>query len=261
MRTTIVAALAAVLVWTSASPATAAAKYRAGEYITVRGRVVDFDGRPLAGVTVLLEPSRRPFKLFQRKRDREPIDRLQIPTRSDGAGEYSFEWRWDPFYDTFELAIAVPTVAGGQQSFEVLHRTDFSDRMMNGSPVTVELEVEDPSRLSRSRSWTPPPATGTEPPVTSTDLLHPPGQPARPARPAPPPPERRTEAAGSAASAASSEDQRRILSELGQPDQIDRHDRLEGIETSWWYFEVGKVYYFLDGKLSQVSHFDPIQPP
>ncbi|MEE8524859.1 MAG: carboxypeptidase-like regulatory domain-containing protein, partial [Thermoanaerobaculia bacterium] len=74
----IAAALAAVLVLTLSSPAAA---YRRGEYVTISGRVTDLDGTPLAGVTVLLEPSRRVFKLskmFKPKRNREQTDRLQI---------------------------------------------------------------------------------------------------------------------------------------------------------------------------------------
>jgi hypothetical protein len=243
----IVLAVTAALALTPAVPA-AAAGYRQGEYITVRGRVVDLEGRPVPGVTVLLEPSRREFKLFQRKKNREQTDRLQVPTETDDAGEYTFEWRWDPFYDTFELAIATPSVSGAQKSYEVLHRTDFTDRMMASSPVVVELEVEDPSRFSGSRRWMPPP-------VTSTDLRRPPSEPVRPGPP-PRPPERRTEAEPS--SLGSTDDERRILNEMGRPDQVDSHQRLAGIETSWWYFEDGKVYHFLDGKLGQVMHFDPV---
>jgi len=230
MRTMIVLAVTAALALTPAVPA-AAAGYRQGEYITVRGRVVDLEGRPVPGVTVLLEPSRREFKLFQRKKNREQTDRLQVPTETDDAGEYTFEWRWDPFYDTFELAIATPSVSGAQKSYEVLHRTDFTDRMMASSPVVVELEVEDPSRFSGSRRWMPPP-------VTSTEVG------------------RRTE--GEPSSLGSTDDERRILNEMGRPDQVDSHQRLAGIETSWWYFEDGKVYHFLDGKLGQVMHFDPV---
>lgn len=240
--------MAAVLISTLASPAAA---YRRGEYVTISGRVTDLDGAPVAGATVLFEPSRRVFrlsKMFKPKRNREQTDRLQIPTATDASGDYSFEWRWDGFYDTFELAIAVPLESGAQKTYEILHRTDFTDRMMDGSPVVVALEVEDTSRLSASRPW--------RPPVAGSAPQRPAGQTAPPPVSAP----GRT-ADGDAGSAASTADERRILDEMGRPDQIDSHQRLAGTETSWWYFEHGKVYHFLDGKLSQVMHFDPIPAP
>ncbi len=229
----------------------AADSFRRGEYITIRGHVTSLDGAPLAGVTVLLEPSRRAFrlsKMFQPKHRREQTDRLQIPTVSGGDGVYSFEWRWDPYYNTFELAIAVPRESGDQKSYEVLHRTDFTDRMMDGSPVEVTLEVEDPSRLSATRPWSP--TTGGAPPPPSFEAPRPPAG-----------------TSGSAAitdtadAEAKSSDERRILDEMGSPDQIDSHQRLAGLETSWWYFEEGKVYHFLNSELSQVMHFDPIPSP
>lgn len=242
----IAAILAAMLILTLASPAAA---YRRGEYVTISGRVTDLDGAPLAGVTVLFEPSRRVFKLFQRKRNREQTDRLQIPTETDARGDYSFEWRWDGFYDTFELAIAVPLESGGQKSYDVLHRTDFTDRMMDGSPVVVELEVEDTSRLSLPGQSPRPYPPGSYSPGPSSPGPHSP--PATGSAP-------RAPDSSAAPGGATTDDERRILDEMGQPDQIDSHQRLAGTETSWWYFEDGKVYHFMNGELSQVMHFDPI---
>lgn len=236
-KTAIAAALAAALALASAA---AAEPYRRGEYITVRGLVTDLDGNPLPGVTVLFEPSRRVFKLFRSKRNRPQTDRLQIPTVTGAGGDYSFEWRWDGYYDIFELAIAVPVEAGGGEAFEILHRTDFTDRMTQGSPVEVALEVEDASRLTAPRRR-PPSVAGGDQRSPAADLPRPSARAAEPVE-------------------ASSEDQRRILDEMGSPDRIDSHQRLAGTETSWWYFEEGKVYHFLGGGLSQVTHFDPIPP-
>lgn len=54
----------------------------------------------------------------------------------------------------------------------------------------------------------------------------------------------------------SSPDEEKIFREVGRPDRIRTHGR----ESSWWYFELGTVYRFENGKLEQVIHFDPMTP-
>ena len=55
-----------------------------------------------------------------------------------------------------------------------------------------------------------------------------------------------------------SADQRQVYQETGKPDKV-RHTALAtGTETSWWYFELGKVYRFRDGETESVEHFQPI---
>ncbi len=54
----------------------------------------------------------------------------------------------------------------------------------------------------------------------------------------------------------SSPDEEKIFREAGRPDRI----RVQGRESSWWYFELGKVYRFENGALDQVIHFDPMDP-
>jgi hypothetical protein len=54
------------------------------------------------------------------------------------------------------------------------------------------------------------------------------------------------------------EDQRKVYQEMGKPDRI-RHVQYPGhLESSWWYFESGRVYRFRDGRLEQVVPFDPV---
>ncbi len=54
----------------------------------------------------------------------------------------------------------------------------------------------------------------------------------------------------------SSPDEEKIFREVGRPGRIRTHGR----ESSWWYFELGKVYRFENGRLDQVIHFDPMTP-
>jgi hypothetical protein len=56
-----------------------------------------------------------------------------------------------------------------------------------------------------------------------------------------------------------SDDERRVYRDQGRPDRVKttRFDDRE--ETSWWYFDRGKVYRFEDGELAKVEDFDPVE--
>ncbi len=130
--------------------------YKRGEVISISGRVTGADGQPLANVSVVLEVSRHRFKLgriFQRGKPSAKSDTLRIPTAAGQDGSYSFNWRWDPFYDTFELAVALPVRQGGQESFEVFHRKDATALIRQGNPVAVALVIEDGAFLSWLRRF------------------------------------------------------------------------------------------------------------
>lgn len=192
--------------------------YKKGQPITISGRVTDASGQPLANVSVVLEVSRRSFNLlrfWQRREARPKTDALLIPTAADQDGNYAFEWRWDPYYDTFELAVALPVKKGGREAFEIFHRRDVTAEVRQGSPVAVPLRVEETAYLGWLRRFL----------------------------------------AGQA-----SDDEQRIFRDMGRPDRVDQEERSAGTEVSWWYFEAGKVYRFLGGRLDQVVHFEPVQP-
>ena len=53
--------------------------------------------------------------------------------------------------------------------------------------------------------------------------------------------------------ASASDDQRRVFEEMGKPDRVDRLEMPGGVEVAWWYFERGKSFHFLDGRLDQVE--------
>jgi hypothetical protein len=55
------------------------------------------------------------------------------------------------------------------------------------------------------------------------------------------------------------EDQRRIYQEMGKPDRIRNVQYPAHLESSWWYFESGRMYRFRDGRLEQVVPFDPVR--
>lgn len=59
--------------------------------------------------------------------------------------------------------------------------------------------------------------------------------------------------------ALASDDERRIFGEMGLPDEVEVLDTPGAEETSWWYFDHGKVYRFLGGELREVASFDPVE--
>jgi hypothetical protein len=53
-------------------------------------------------------------------------------------------------------------------------------------------------------------------------------------------------------------DERQVYQEMGKPDKV-RHTKLAtDEETSWWYFDQGKVYIFRNGRKDIVEEFEPI---
>jgi hypothetical protein len=55
------------------------------------------------------------------------------------------------------------------------------------------------------------------------------------------------------------DDQRKIYQEMGKPDRIRNVQYPGHLESSWWYFEAGRVYRFRDGRLEQITPFDPVR--
>ena len=193
------------------APCLVAQELERGTPMAVGGRVLDTDRTPISRIVVLLEAARG---VTNDEGKTELTDRLQLPTTTDDDGTFAFEWRWDPFYDKFHLAAALPIRQGGHQTFEVLYRKEISEAMPLGGIVNEELMLPESAELV----WL-----------------------------------RRVLAPGAA------EDERRIFEELGRPDRYDSPKR-DGESSAWWYFTSGRVYRFLEGRLEQVQHFDPIPP-
>lgn len=54
-------------------------------------------------------------------------------------------------------------------------------------------------------------------------------------------------------------DEQRVYQDHGRPDRVKTTDFSDRQEVSWWYFELGKVYRFIDGALTKVEDFDPVE--
>ncbi len=215
-------AAALILIALSWNPRAEGATHHKGDHVLFSGQVTGTDGEPVANVTVLLELSRSTFSMRRFKRIKK--NTMRIPVTATVDGRYLHDWRWDGYYNTFELAVAVPVKrnAAGHDDFEILHRTDVTERVRLTAPpkegkrdivVVTPLVVEQTGDLAWLRG-----------------LL------------------------GGSAGA----EENRVFREMGRPDRVDTH---EGESTAWWYFEAGKVYRFRAGALEQVEHFEPIKSP
>ena len=123
---------------------TTAPKLERGTPIKISGRVLDTSRTPLRSVTVLFEIARRPSSgLFKRRKQQETVDKVSLPTMANEEGSFTIEWPWDPFYDTFSVAVALPIHQGTHRTFEILHRTDLSTALMQAGHAEVELIVEE----------------------------------------------------------------------------------------------------------------------
>lgn len=206
-------------VWLGSSLIAEEARLRKGQMVRLSGTVTDTAGKPLEGVTVHFEASRKAFSLRRLGRgDKE--DTLRLPAVSNARGEYSLDVPFDPYYNVFELVCSVPIRRGGREALETFCRVDLGDRLLAGGVLETALVVEKSQRLLWLLKFN------------------------------------RGEA---------SADERRIVDEMGHPDRVEEAEPVAGAEqggkeTSWWYFAVGKAYYFLDGTMQQVVHFDPILP-
>lgn len=56
------------------------------------------------------------------------------------------------------------------------------------------------------------------------------------------------------------EDERKVYREAGKPDKVRERVSAPETEVDWWYFDIGRVYRFKDGKLQDVDEFEPVQP-
>ena len=189
------------------------AKRKKGELVNVSGQVLDKEGAPVTGVTVILEATRSSYSWLKRQKTTEPPLQQLMPVDADGR--FQIQWTWDRHHNEFTLVVAMQVTRSGTPDFEILKLQDLT-KIMDGtepaSSLTVDLEQAGYVR------W------------LQTYLAD-----------------------------QATEDEEKIFREMGRPGRIETNDR----ESSWWYFEVGKVYRFLDGEIDQVIHFDPMEsrPP
>lgn len=56
-----------------------------------------------------------------------------------------------------------------------------------------------------------------------------------------------------------SDDERRVYERMGRPDRVKITKSPGRDEVSWWYFEAGRVYRFVDGALRGTEDFNPVR--
>ena len=53
-------------------------------------------------------------------------------------------------------------------------------------------------------------------------------------------------------------DTRRVYQELGKPDKVQSVELSRYREVTWWYFDKGMLYRFVDGRLDSSESFEPV---
>ena len=125
--------------------------YEDGELIEIAGTVSDGQGVPIPDIGVRFRAARRAFTVS--KFGRATKDTVQMDTKTDPHGQFSFEWRWLDYYNRFEVQTGVPSRSAAGESFEVLGFLDLDDRIEKGSPVVASLTVEDSRYLNTLRDF------------------------------------------------------------------------------------------------------------
>jgi hypothetical protein len=217
-----------------------ASLYREGERIQIRGVVTDEVGQPLPNLTVNLEIARYAFDWKKFRKTRHEVNKAT--TTTDAAGTYAFEWTWYDYYNDFQLMVGlmVRDEDFGRDVFQTLHRESIVSRVGKGSPVVVNLVVDQNPFLDTQTSATQVVETDTAKTETiETESLDSPPV-----------------STGSTYSA----DEQRIHDEMGQPDKVQTLEYPDYNEVTWWYFAQGKAYRFRDRELQQVVKFEPVTP-
>lgn len=149
------AALVAALAAAAAAPGDGIFRkkgpYREGQVVAFTGQVTDSSGRALGGSTVMLEVAHTSFRL--EKWSRETSDSLRQPVTADESGRYRVDWRWDRYYNSFALVVALKVREDGTDKYEVFHRLEITDRVTGGNPVEVQLVLDDTTAFDDLRAF------------------------------------------------------------------------------------------------------------
>jgi hypothetical protein len=145
-------------------------------------------------------------------------DVRKVAATTDAHGNYTIEWPWDSYFNHFEIAAGVPLRARLENS-------------ATGEKVE-ELARQD---ITRRMTGGSPAVVGIT--IDNLKLL-----------------ENLRQFLGSI----QTDDMRKVYQDMGKPDRIRNVQYPGHLEISWWYFEAGKVYRFRDGRLEQVTPFDPV---
>ncbi|HEV3076218.1 MAG TPA: hypothetical protein VHB47_17485 [Thermoanaerobaculia bacterium] len=129
----------------------AATPYNDNERLQFTGVVSDPAGKPVPGVQVVVEVSRRYLSLRQLRRAEKDVRR--VGARSNTQGEYSIEWPWDGYFNHFQLLAGVSVRHGKEERLEVLASEDVTERVLAGSPVVSPIVIHDRGVVDRLRDF------------------------------------------------------------------------------------------------------------
>lgn len=143
--------------WASAAtgevrnPFVAKFPFAVGERVEVDGILTDAVGKPLVDVEIVLEMAKMRISLRPPGREKANISRGATATDEDG--HFALQWDWVPGFDRFEIiaAVTVPEPTGKQ--LQVLQRLDITDRVRQGSPISVPFVVDDTAVLDSVRTF------------------------------------------------------------------------------------------------------------
>jgi hypothetical protein len=145
-------------------------------------------------------------------------DVRRVSATTDARGNYTVEWPWDSYFNHFELVAGVP-----------VHR-----RLESGQTGETVQELARQDVTRRVEAGTPAVVGVTVENRQFLDNLR------------------------QFLASIQTDDQRKIYQEMGKPDRIRNVQYPSHLESSWWYFESGRVYRFRDGRLEQITPFDPV---
>src|SRR5579864_839642 len=136
---------------TLGAPPAAATPYNDNERVRFTGVVSDPAGKPVPGVEVVVEVSRRYLSLRQLRRTEK--DARRVAALSNVQGEYSVEWPWDGYFNHFQLLAGVSVRHGKEEHLEVLASEDVTERVLAGSPVVSPIVIHDRGVVDRMRDF------------------------------------------------------------------------------------------------------------
>ncbi|MBZ0112508.1 MAG: hypothetical protein K8J08_08615 [Thermoanaerobaculia bacterium] len=133
------------------NPFTAKFPFATGERVEVDGILTDAVGKPLADVEIVLEMAK--MRISLRPPGREKANIARGATASDGDGNFALQWDWIPGFDRFEIIAAVTVPEPTGKHLQVLQRLDITDRVRQGTPISVPFVVEDTTFLDSVRTF------------------------------------------------------------------------------------------------------------